>query len=67
MIRIAASLMPARIALGHVAAWEIALDAALMLAAIRITAAFSARIYVGALVRGGARLSWRSALRLPRH
>ena len=63
---LSASLMPARIALGHVAAWEIALDAALMLAAIRITAAFSARIYVGALVRGGARLSWRSALRLPR-
>ena len=63
---LSASLMPARIALGHVAAWEIALDAALMLAAIRVTAALSARIYVGALVRGGARLSWRSALRLPR-
>ena len=63
---LSASLMPARIALGHVSAWEIALDAALMLAAIRVTAALSARIYVNALVRGGARLSWRAALRLPR-
>jgi ABC-2 type transport system permease protein len=62
---LSASLMPARIALGHVPAWQIALDAALMLAAIRVTAALSARIYVGALVRGGARLSWRAALRLP--
>ena len=34
--------------------------------AIRVTAALSARIYVSALVRGGARLSWRAALRLPR-
>ena len=63
---LSASLMPARIALGHVPAWQIALDAALMLAAIRVTAALSARIYVSALVRGGARLSWRAALRLPR-
>jgi len=62
---LSASLMPARIALGHVATWEIALDAALMLAAIRVTAALSARIYVSALVRGGARLGWRAALRLP--
>ena len=31
--------MPARIALGHVAAWEYPLDALLMLAAIRVTAA----------------------------
>ena len=50
--------------LGHVAAWEIALNAALMLTAIRVTAALSARIYVGALVRGGARLGWRAALAL---
>ena len=61
---LSASLMPARIALGHVAAWEIALNAALMLTAIRVTAALSARIYVGALVRGGARLGWRAALAL---
>ena len=63
---LSASLMPARIALGHVPAWQIALDAALMLAAIRVTAALSARIYVSALVRGGARLSWRAALALRR-
>ena len=63
---LSASLMPARIALGHVAVWEIALDAALMLAAIRLTAALTARIYVNALVSGGARLSWRAAFRLPR-
>jgi ABC-2 type transport system permease protein len=63
---LSASLMPARIALGHVAAWEIALDAALMLAAIRVTAHVAGRIYVHALMRGGARIDWRTALALRR-
>ncbi len=63
---LSASLMPARIALGHVPAWQIVLDAVLMLATIRLTAQITARIYVDALVRGGARISWRTALRLTR-
>jgi ABC-2 type transport system permease protein len=57
-------LMPARIALGHVAGWEIALAVLIMLASIYGTARLAARIYAGAIVRGGARLGWRAALRL---
>ncbi len=56
-------LMPVRIALGHVSAWEIALGAVLMFAAVYGTARLAARIYSGAIVRGGARLSVRAALR----
>ena len=57
-------LMPARIALGHVSLWEIALAVLIMLASIYGTARLAARIYSEAIVRGGARLSWRAALRL---
>jgi ABC-2 type transport system permease protein len=57
-------LMPARIAIGHVSAWEMPLDVLITLAAIYGMARLAARIYAGALVRGGARLSWRSAVRL---
>ena len=39
------------------------LDGALMLAAIYVTVRLASRIYSGALVRSGARLSWRAALR----
>ena len=61
---LAPSLMPARIAFGGVASWEMPLDVAIMLVAIYATARAAARIYAGALVRGGSRLSWRAALRL---
>jgi ABC-2 type transport system permease protein len=57
-------LMPARMALGHVPAWELALAVLIMLASIYGTARLAARIYSGAIVRGGARLGWRAALRL---
>ncbi len=57
-------LMPARIAIGNVSAWEMPLDVLITLAAIYGMARLAARIYAGALVRGGARLSWRSAVRL---
>ena len=57
-------LMPVRVALGHVPAWQIVLDVVLMLASICLVAAIAARIYRVALVRGGARLSWGAALRL---
>ena len=59
-------LMPVRMALVHVPAWQVALSAALTLAAAGLVAALAARIYSFALVRGGARLSWGEALRLSR-
>jgi ABC-2 type transport system permease protein len=58
-----ASLMPVRIALGHIAWWEILLDALIMLISIYGLARLAARIYAGALLHGGERLSWRAALR----
>ena len=57
-------LMPARIALGHTPAWQVALDVVVMLVAIYALVRLAARIYAPALVRGGARIGWRSALRL---
>jgi len=59
-------LMPVRLALGHVPAWQVALSAVITLAASVLLAAIAARIYSFALVRGGARLSWGEALRLSR-
>lgn len=59
-------LMPARIALGHLAAWQMPTAVLIMVAAIYGMARVSARVYTGALVRSGARLSWRDALRLRR-
>ena len=59
-------LMPVRIALVHVPAWQVALSAALTLGAAGLVAATAARIYSFALVRGGAKLSWGEALRLSR-
>lgn len=58
-------LMPARLALGAVSWWEMALAVLLTLGGIYGMARLAARIYAPALVRGGARLSWRAALRLP--
>jgi ABC-2 type transport system permease protein len=58
------SLMPARIALGGLAWWEMPLAVALMLVTIYAAARLTARIYTGAIVRSGPRLSWGAALRL---
>lgn len=63
---LAPSLMPARIALGGVAWWEMPLDALVMLAAIYGMVRLATRVYAGALVHSGPRLSWRAALRLQR-
>ncbi len=57
-------LMPARLALGHVAAWEMLVAILLMIAAIYGMVRLAARIYAPALVGGGARLTWSAALRL---
>jgi ABC-2 type transport system permease protein len=56
--------MPARLALGHMGAWEMPLAVLIMAAAVYGTSRLAARVYAGALVRSGARLSWRAALRL---
>jgi ABC-2 type transport system permease protein len=57
-------LMPARLARGTVAGWEMAVAVLLTLAGVYGTARLAARIYAPTLVQGGARLSWRAALRL---
>ena len=59
-----ASLMPARIALGHVAPWEIPLQALIMALSIWAMIRVASRVYANALIYGGARLSWKEALRL---
>jgi ABC-2 type transport system permease protein len=56
-------LMPLRIASGAVDAWEIAVAVVLTLACIAATAWLAARIYAATVLRGGARLPLRSALR----
>ncbi len=58
------TLAPARIAVGHVAAWEIAGQAIVLLVSIYITIRVAGRVYANALVRGGPRVSWKAALRL---
>jgi ABC-2 type transport system permease protein len=57
-------LMPVRLALGAVSWWEMPLAVLIMLLAVYGMARLAARIYAPAMVRGGARLSWRDALRL---
>jgi ABC-2 type transport system permease protein len=58
------ALMPARLALGQVAIWEMPLAVLIMLASIYGMARLAGRIYATSLVRGGPRLSWMAALRL---
>jgi ABC-2 type transport system permease protein len=57
-------LMPARLALGAVAWWEMPVAVLIMVVAIYGMARLAARIYAPALVQGGGRLTWRAALRL---
>lgn len=54
--------MPLRIAYGAAAGWEIGLSVVLMLAATYGTIRLAARLYTGALMRGG-RVRWRDAWR----
>ncbi len=61
-----AELMPVRIALGHIAWWELPLAVSVMVAAIYGMAHIASRIYASALIHSGARLSWKAALRLQR-
>ena len=57
------TLMPARIALGTVDWWEYPLVAAIMLASVYAVVRAASTVYAGGLLRGGKRLSWRTALR----
>ncbi len=57
------TLMPARIALGAVDWWEYPLVAIVMLASIYGIVRVASAVYAGGLLRGGKRLSWRTALR----
>jgi ABC-2 type transport system permease protein len=59
-----ATLMPARIALGHVAWWEFVLAAVIMAGSIYGMVRLAARVYEHALLRGGGRISWSEALQL---
>ncbi len=60
----APTLMPARLALGTVPAWQVTVAIVLMLAAIYGMVQLAGRIYSRALMHGGERLSWRAAARL---
>jgi len=59
-----ASLMPARIALGHVAPWEFLVAAVIMALSIWRMIRLASRVYANALIYSGARLTWKAALRL---
>lgn len=61
---LSASLMPARIALGHIDWWELPLDGLLMLASILAVARIASRVYASALLYSGGRLGWSRALRV---
>jgi ABC-2 type transport system permease protein len=58
------SLMPARIAVGTAAWWEVVLATLIMLVSIYGMVQLATRIYKATLVRSGPRLSWREALRV---
>ena len=56
-------LMPVRIAFGSVPLWQLAVALVLMVASIAAVVSVTARIYSASLMRGGARIGWRAALR----
>jgi ABC-2 type transport system permease protein len=58
------ALMPARIAVGTVAWWEVLLGVLIMLVSIYGMVQLATRIYKATLVRSGPRLTWREALRV---
>jgi ABC-2 type transport system permease protein len=59
-----AALMPARIALGHIAPWELPAAALIMLASVYAMIRLASRVYANAFMHSGARLSWGAAWRL---
>ncbi|SFO02072.1 ABC-2 type transport system permease protein [Pseudonocardia ammonioxydans] len=59
------TLMPARTALGAAAWWEVLIALALALAALVGMVLLSARVYRNSVLRTGARVGWREALKRP--
>jgi len=59
-----ATLMPVRIALGHVTWWQFVLAAGIMGTSITLMIRVTAGIYERSLLRGGSRISWSEALKL---
>jgi ABC-2 type transport system permease protein len=59
-------VMPVRQAAGHVAAWEIALSAVLMLVAIALVVRLGGRVYSAALLRTSGKTKLRDAFRAER-
>ncbi|WP_214401170.1 ABC transporter permease [Pseudonocardia lacus] len=57
------TVMPARYALGVAPLWEVALSALIAVAAIAVVVRVAARIYRNSILRTGARVSLREALR----
>ena len=56
-------VMPMRIVGGHAAVWEVVVALALLVAAIYWVTQLAARIYIGGIMRGGAKTRIRDALR----
>jgi len=59
---VAPMLMPARIALGHVAPWETPVAVSITVVFIVGASRIAGFVYTAGLTRSGPRLSWRQAL-----
>ena len=59
-------VMPVRQAAGEVAAWEVGLAVVLMLVAVALIVRLGGRIYAGALLRTGGKVTMREALKAER-
>ncbi len=57
------TLMPARSAIGVASGWEVLIALVLAILAIAVMVRVAARIYQNSVLRTGARVSWRDALR----
>ncbi len=60
---VSALTMPVRVARGDVPAWEVLLSIGLLVLAIVTLVVVAGRVYQGAVLRMGAKVSWRDALR----
>ncbi len=57
------TVMPARYALGVAPLWEVAVSAVIALVAILVVVRLAARVYENSILRTGARVGFREALR----
>lgn len=56
-------VMPARLAMGPVPAWQLAVAVLELVAVTYVVARVAGRVYAGSVMRGGPRVGWRTALR----